>query len=282
MKNRGLIYRRKSTDWPVGSIKYEIRNPSGVWLDFLPKFERQYFKNFDSMGCVSFSLNTLNEIQIIHQTGKEVNFSDRFLAKMSGTTHQGNWLYIVADTARKIGVVLEEEWPAPPEPASWDDYYTEIPQFVKDRAIKMDPKLNNIYSLESEVGLVSAEYIEKHLKHAPLWLVIPGHAVAMIALEFKNNMITYFDTYEPGIKDIHISGITDVYKVVLTVKGKRMIGYKKVGDPTTYVNVGSFLVPVADWPAFEKLGGKTESVVELTEEQFSKFSLAPGVLFKSN
>lgn len=277
MKNTGLIHRRKSTDWPVGAINYEVRNPLGNWLPYLPTFEKQYFKNFDTMGCVSFSLNTLNEIQIIQQTGQEINFSDRFLAKMSGTTSQGNWLYIVADTLRNFGCVHEEEWPVPPEPAAWSDYYMEIPQFIKDRAKK---QFLDKYDFKYESGLVTKEYIEKHLKHSPLWMVIPGHAVAMIMLKVENDLITYFDTYEPGIKTIPLNGISDVYKAILTVKGNNMVGYKKVGDPTTYVGMGNKLVPIADWVAFVAMGGSTSSIVELDESQWAKFQIINSVLFK--
>lgn len=60
-----------------------------------------------------------------------------------------------------------------------------------------------------------------------------------------------------------------------------MNGYKVVGDATTYVEVSGRMIAVADWPAFQLLGGTTASVVELTAEQFAKFTKVDGVLFKS-
>jgi hypothetical protein len=285
IKNHGVILGHKKRDWKVGgvdSIPYEVRNPSGDWTPFLVRTEKQWFPTFDTMACVSFSANNICEIQIKHQTGVEVNFSDRFLAKMSGTTHKGNWLYIVGDTLMNDGGVLEEEWPVPPEPFGWDDYYVEIPQFVKDRAQK---QFKDKYQVNCEWVPVTIENFVKHFKHAPLQLVIPGHAIAgfVAGVGIDGRRVKYFDTYDPFIKEVDISEIQDAYKILLTVKGnKTMIGYKKVGDPTVYVGVGNNLVPIANWGAFTALGGSTESVIELSVEQFAKFNLASSVLFKSN
>jgi hypothetical protein len=282
MKNRGVLLGSKSTDWIAGAtskIPYEVRNPSGDWTPYLVRGEKQWFKNMDSMGCVSFAVNNVTEIQYKQQTGIELNKSDRFLAKLSGTTHKGNWVYIVLDTARYDGVVDEEEWPTPPEPFSWDDYYTAIPKFVYDRAAKQS---KDKYDLHYEkITDHSAESINYHLKHAPLLITIPGHEVTGVVLSADNKELTYFDSYEPWIKKTKLTNIEIIYKAVITAKGSKMIGYKKVGDPTTYVQTEGRMIPVADWVAFTAMGGSTASVVELSEEQFNKFIVINSVLFKS-
>lgn len=224
--NHGVIYRRKSTDWiagKVGAIVYEVRLPSGDWSPFANHIrkEKQWFPKFDTMGCVSFSANSLCEMQILQQTGIEVNFSDRFLAKMSGTTPQGNWLYIVGDTLRIVGCVLEEEWPVPPNEATmtWDEYYAQVPMFVLNRA---KPQFLDKYTIQTEWVDPTPANIQKHLKHAPLQFVIPGHAIAGIMLSATDSHFTYLDTYDPFIKTAPFSTLTDVYKILLTVKNKDM------------------------------------------------------------
>lgn len=61
----------------------------------------------------------------------------------------------------------------------------------------------------------------------------------------------------------------------------KTIGFKQAGNDTVYIEVGSLLVPLADWEAFVTLGGSTESVIELPPDQFAKFNLGTGTLFKS-
>lgn len=59
-------------------------------------------------------------------------------------------------------------------------------------------------------------------------------------------------------------------------------GFKKQGNDTVYVQVAGNLVPIADWSAFEKLGGSTETIIELPADQFSKLNVVGSVLFKNN
>jgi hypothetical protein len=103
----------RKTDWVAGGetgIQYK-ENTNGDWTEYLPKDEKQS-GDIDSLGCVSFSALNCIEAQLkwllesgkVPQTtidwlktngyydGLEVNFSDRFLAKSSGTKEfHGNW-----------------------------------------------------------------------------------------------------------------------------------------------------------------------------------------------
>src|SRR5687767_13192677 len=101
--NRGALSGRRSTDFVAGVLPYEIRNQSGDWEPYAPPGERQGNSLADSLGCVSFSLIDCIETQEFFLTGRRVNYSDRWLAKMSETTFEGNYLYKVADTVRKYG-----------------------------------------------------------------------------------------------------------------------------------------------------------------------------------
>jgi hypothetical protein len=191
----------------AGTIPYEVRLQSGDWRPYLVKEEKQYSQNVDTMGCVSFSCNNSLEIQS-KQQGNDVNFSDRFLAKMSGTTPQGNYLDKVADTARKVGLVKEEEYPAPGN-YTWASYYSEVPQKVINKAIKLDIAYESITPVETELAY--------HLKQCPIQIVIPqphpNHAVVLVHVE--NGLAYYFDTYSPYLKTISVSKISNALKIVL-------------------------------------------------------------------
>jgi hypothetical protein len=194
--------------WLGGTIPYEVRLESGDWRPYLVTEEKQFSDNTDTMGCVSFSLNNDLEIQN-NFLGTNVNFSDRFLAKMSGTTPQGNWLDKVAYTAKNTGLVLESEWPQPSAHYTWNDYYAAIPEDVITKAVKQDIAYEGIAPDKAT--------LLKHLKQSPLQITIPlpnpNHAVVLVAIEGDTGF--YFDTYPPYLKTINLSAISYALKVVL-------------------------------------------------------------------
>ncbi len=197
--NYGIILGQREEDWIAGTIPHEERNPLGDWRPYLPPGEWQANHQVDTMACVTFSaLNCLEtQMKFYNVT---MNLSDRFTAKMSNTTPQGNYLYRVADSIRKDGVLPEHHWPAPQQ-FSWDSYYADIPQSVKDLSQKIDVR----YEFVSDH---SKESLKHQLKHAPLQVVIPGHAVMLFLCD--NDVDRYFDSYEPYKKTW-----TDPYQAVL-------------------------------------------------------------------
>ncbi len=284
MTNHGVIPGKLSSDWIGGDIPWEDRNPTADWSPYLVVGEHQSWGSFDCKGCVSFATNNTCEIQIKHQTGVEFNDSDRMLAKESGTTQDGNYVSTVLLAKRDNRTVREAEWTTPPNP-DWNSYYAEIPQAIKDRALKTQP----YYDLQWEyITDLSPENIRKQLHHAPLLITIPGHEVTGIKLEADNQTLTILDDYvfnvdpnQPFVRKINLSDVTHIYKAVITMKGENMVGYKKQGDATTYIEIGGKFVALADFNAFEALGGSSGSIVELTQEQFDKFPKVETVLFKS-
>jgi len=234
-QNTGLIDTPPSaTDWIAGAIPYELRNPTGDWRPYLPMNEKQKDPT-ETMGCVSFSANNSLEVQTRHQTGTEVNYSDRFMAKMSGTTKEGNWLSKVADTVRNVGVVLESVYPKPAN-YSWETYYSEVPQDIIAKAIKLDVMYEFLPIRQTPLDKGTLSY---HLKHAPLQVAIPAphpnHAVLLVHLE--NETAYYFDTYDPFLKTTHYSSITSALKYVLTIKKNNMFLANDKG--TVYVITGN-------------------------------------------
>lgn len=71
-------------------------------------------------------------------------------------------------------------------------------------------------------------------------------------------------------------------QIIFNYPCSMVLGYKKVNDPTVYVQLGgNCLVPLADWQAFVNVGGSDTSVVVLADSEFSKFQVVSKDLFKS-
>lgn len=238
-ENTGVLVGRRESDYLAGTLPYEIRLKSGDWRPYLPTEEHQYSDNVDTMACVSFSMNNALEIQHKFLTGSEINFSDRFLAKISGTTPQGNYLYKVADAVRKTGLVTEDIWPAP-DHYTWATYYADIPQDVMDQAKKID--MNYEWLTPSKDELVKA------LKQAPVQIVIPepypNHAVVLVHIE--GDTAFYFDTYAPYVKSIAISKINSALKPVLN-------SMNQVKIAVIHGEAGIFLA-ASDIPQLQQVG----------------------------
>lgn len=169
--NTGILIRPpKPTDWVAGGETgiSGILELSGQFDTYLPDEESQALFDpfvFDTMACVTFSglnncetlLNRLRALGLLpathekflqddgyvnKQSGK-VNLSDRFTAKMSGTTKNGNYLDAVADSVRTLhGVLPEKDWPFPSMAdlndgeLKWQRYYAEVPQELQAKAKK--------------------------------------------------------------------------------------------------------------------------------------------------
>jgi hypothetical protein len=167
------------------------------------------------------------------------NFSDRFTAKMSGTTNKGNTLTNVWDSIRKDGLVPEDMWPYPREQRkpvfSWDNFYSEITQNIKD----FGKHILEIFDFQYEwVNLGNCqpdvEQIKVQLKQAPLQLaslvckgwdfapVIAGcgcgsqHATMIYNID---DTIHDYDSYDRYTKSLAINyGIPWILKGVVTLK----------------------------------------------------------------
>ena len=219
MENDGVILGQRDSDFLAGVLPYEERNPSGDWTQFLPEGEKQFRYNISTQACVSFSALNCLEVQS-RFFGVGMNLSDRFTAFMSGTTPNGNWLWKVADSVRKDGVVSEEDWPFPflsvedyigkSEEWVWNFYYTPPPIEIINKA----KKFLESWSVAYEWIDATKESLMHHLKHAPVQVVLPGHAV----MNFFTNeqVIKYLDSYEPYLKETQ--SILSAMKIVLSKK----------------------------------------------------------------
>lgn len=273
LKNTGVLLKQRPSDFVAGALPYEIRVPNGDWRPFLIAPENQFDTDggyTDTMGCVSFSALSSLEVQARQQLGQEINFSDRFLAKMSDTQKYGNYQYKVADAIRHYGLVLENEYPAPDD-YDWNSYYAPIPQEIINKAKRYDTGYEWVGTTKTD--------LEYHLKHAPLQIVItrdnPIHAVLLVAIE--QSTAFYFDTY-PGtgsyLKTLPISSIYNALKLVINYEqDMKFPAIKKQGEPTIYAQCGNTLFPFASGEAYIHAGGIFGREKELSESEFYKFDV---------
>ena len=243
-ENTGLLIRApQPTDWIAGGetgIALTARNAKANWKDYLPGPERQKGRKVETMACVTYSALNMVETQInwmiaagmisnklIQQMAAlgyfdancNLNFSDRFTAKMSGTGKSGNYLTAVWDSIRNHGLVPEKDWPGDVDNFTWEEYYKEIPQAIKDKAQKareiFEVKYEFVYSGTGK----STDEIKEHMTQAPLQLAapvckpwadgvikscgstIPQHATQIFAYQ-KELYVEIFDTYNPFAKKL--------------------------------------------------------------------------------
>lgn len=204
MRNRGVQGREyRGSDYlsgGVSGIPNTVINTRGDWRQFLPVFERQSTRSgFDTMACVTFS--ALNCLETLHKFryGSEVNYSDRFIAKESGTTQSGNSMSRVGDTIRSIGCVDEDIWPMPPLP-NWTNYYSVIPVDVVAEAQDFLREYTTGYEFLSDV---EDDTLRDNLKKGPLQITIgtediERHAIELVYVE-PSGIKWVFDHYGSGL-----------------------------------------------------------------------------------
>lgn len=236
----------------ISGIEYRVVLPTGNWTSYRSRDEQQQGVYFDSKSCVTFSalnsiemqinrmiafgelpenvLQELRELGFFDDDGK-FNASDRFTAKMSGTTRFGNSLNAVWDSIRKDGLLPERDLPFPStqrEPKFlWEDFFATIPQELIDKA----KKILKFFDFSHEwviagVGQMSEgerQVIKEHLLQAPLqvaaavcrgWnkgdetavpncgLITTQHATVIGAVEDGTNLFINVDHYQPFVKKL--------------------------------------------------------------------------------
>ena len=254
-KNTGVIIREPSQiDWVAGKetgIAFESIQKTGQWDEFLPIVESQRNAHLDFSSCVSFSATNCIEILLNRMimtmemsydnlrwltdngyidSNDKVNFSDRFTAKMSGTTKEGNYLTKVGDSIRNDGLVPESVWGVDDSIKTWDDYYSEIPENIKALGLEFNKRFKINYEWVL-AGSPNLNKVKEHLQQAPLQLasatcspwntteIIEGcgfttnHATVLYG--FTENYLKDFDSYNPYCKKLALNyGIAYVLKYV--------------------------------------------------------------------
>lgn len=227
-KNYGLIdVPPHQKDYRLGSIQRDINLESGNWSAFLPKLEIQRTTTYDTYACVTFSALNCLETLLNYRFGAEMNLSDRFTAKISGTIPgRGNYFGKVAHSIRHDGVLLESQYPFAGDTVK--KYYAEIPENTPERDSKgfvslrkeaqIFAKSLNIEYEWVDYGGVTNDSLRASLKSSPVQVSYktggkrvdgvyqnvqgqPNHAVMLYKMDKKGNKWIY-DHYENSIKKL--------------------------------------------------------------------------------
>lgn len=233
--NTGVLTTKpKKKDYIAGIVSGIVpKKICDDWTPYLPSKERQNFKYFDSSACVSFSLLNAIETQMNflikeNKLSKEnlqwlidtgyigsdglFNGSDRALAKMSGTTPRGNYMNVVAETARTLGILPEKDW-SWSDDFNWDKYYATITanlnkglEWVKRFKIMYEWVLSGNSNLS--IGLDTSQapiQIAANWWSNPVNGVIPangcgsGHATIIYKVD---DLYRDFDSYDPFYRNL--------------------------------------------------------------------------------
>lgn len=183
--NLGLIYEPIAPDdWQLGDAEFgrEVVIANGDWTPYLPTGEEQALAGLETMSCVSQSackniemiMNKMLEDGKISPANRDWakangyfdgnghwNFSGRAIAKLSGTTRNGNSLKNVGETIRKIGLAPESKWPFVAG-MTWNEYY----KYPSGEVIKLGRDFLERFQINYEV-VPEAQFAEG-FKYAPL------------------------------------------------------------------------------------------------------------------
>lgn len=168
-------------DYFLGASDPVLR-PDGQWDRFTSQGELQKRNDQDKMACVTFSAhNTIENIinfylaeekkgnaqytdilNVFRAFGLikngECNVSDRYTAKMSGTSLRGNSQQVVGNSIRHNGLVPEDKWPYVND---WDEYYEPIPIEIIKLGKQFAEYIDTTYKWDSPFNFVET------LKRAP-------------------------------------------------------------------------------------------------------------------
>ena len=182
----------------------------GDWTKYLPTTEYQSNELFDTFSCVTFSALNCIETLWKRKFEEEKNFSDRFTAKMSGTTKQGNYMSSVASSIRHDGLLKELLWNFPRDIIfTWEEYFVDIPDYLKEQA----KEIFKYYNITSE--WVEKDKLKEALRYSPLQVSVyawpePVDGAYKDVSPIRNHLVMLFN-----FKDGEYWEIFDTYDNVI-------------------------------------------------------------------
>lgn len=128
--NKGFINDRHDDPnayvFGASILPQDILCPDGQWEKYIPPDEFQNQGNFEPYACGSFGTWNCIETAMRRRYGEIENYSDRYLAKMTGTdVKMGNSPHFVAEYIRLKGGVYENDWPY--VNTTFEDFYKTPP-----------------------------------------------------------------------------------------------------------------------------------------------------------
>ncbi len=198
-----------------------VLRPDGQWTKYIPIYEKQAKRGIETSACTVFGLLNCVETLFKEQFGLDVNYSDRFLAKLAGIDpYQGGGNpQVVAETARKVGFLDENKWTFDEAIRDLMDYYAPVPDDLKSLAKKWLKQWTFNHDWVSEGRPISPQILMKALKYSTLGIAVYAwaerddgifvrpenakdiHFCEMIGYK-ENEYFIINDTYEPFVKHL--------------------------------------------------------------------------------
>lgn len=214
----------------------QILQEDGQWKSYLPVSELQSENGLETMSCVSQSLLNCVEILLKRKYAEDKNYSDRFLATISGTTPNGNYMSKVIEALRKQGVVDEHVWGR--DYSSWATYFRTIPKDILAKALLFLKE----YDVKYERVLDNKDLLMEALKYSPVWTTgfawakkgnlyysksSSNHAFVIVGY-VKGSHWLAFDTYDPFLKTLDWNFTFENSKVILVNKKQEEYSKEKL------------------------------------------------------
>lgn len=157
----------------IGGPDFEVLVPDGHWAPFSPAMELQRNRFGDTFMCVSYSNNNIHEFIIKQKFQEDVNMSDLFLGKGSGTVRgQGNSKRAVAEWKRLNGYVLENDYPYTTD-TTLDQAYAALSKALLEKGKANLAKYEFLYKWLGAASQTPQSLIEG-LKYSPLQVDVGG------------------------------------------------------------------------------------------------------------
>lgn len=244
MEQSGFLYKYNPKDYVLGSnsplIGVEL-NPKGDWIDYRPSNEKQHNYKFDTLCCSTFSatsdleaiLNYLwskgelsdEQINFCKDEGyivdEKFNFSDRWSATSNRTTPNGQYITLVWDDFRNVGLIPEKDLPYGGKNQA---EYLDIKNLTPERYAKakrfsemmFEKDANGKYKVNYEwVPVETGIELFEALKQAPIQVAVtkenPRHAIVLLRMDKE------FDSYSPFLRSRNRT-IAYALKPIITLK----------------------------------------------------------------
>lgn len=112
IKNYGFVKPRITSDqYLLGALKRNVLVPDGNWYKYLPLYEPQFGKGWDTYGCTVWGTQNAIETILKRLEGKEYNFSERFTYILADITPPGADPHHVSEVIRKTGLIDNSRLP---------------------------------------------------------------------------------------------------------------------------------------------------------------------------
>ena len=224
-------------------IKKWLKINTDGWMKYLAAPEIQRYDTYDSLSCTTQAVLNSLEMQFNYllenkKLNKEwlqdkgyikdgkVQFSKRYIARLSGTSRSGNWIRNVNEAVLQYGLVPEILYDYK-HADTWDEYYKEIKptlkeigkEFLKHFDIAVSWKLKQDFKEEikkSPGSVVVYAWASKNGVYYKPKNKTTNHAVSLIDLKGDNYIIK--DSYPPWTKEVNqFIGAGYFYKL-MTIK----------------------------------------------------------------